>query len=116
MTYIVRGMILTTVCLIALTTFSSVRTTTAQENRRVKIVNNTSSSIYHFYASNVDRNSWEEDILGEKTIPPGKTLVVDIDDGTGHCYYDLKAVMYDDRYAIRRKFNVCTAASWTIHD
>jgi hypothetical protein len=116
MTYIIRGIILTSVCLIALTTFSSVTTTTAQENRRVRIINNTTSSIYHLYASNVDRNTWEEDVLGEQTIPPGKAMIVNIDDGSGHCYYDLKAVLYDDRVAIKRKFNVCTMSSWTVSD
>jgi hypothetical protein len=98
---------------LVLTAAHSARTAAPQENRRVKVINHSSSAIYHFYASNVDSDNWEEDILGEETIPPGGSRIVNIDDGTGHCYYDLKAVLYDEREAIRRKFNVCAEASWS---
>src|ERR1044071_1872350 len=110
-----RLLILGAICLLALTTIPSARSATAQrEDRRVRIINHASSSIYSFYASNVDTESWEEDILGEEVIPPGRSRLINIDDGTGHCYYDLKAVLSDGRKAIRRKFNVCTQASWTV--
>jgi hypothetical protein len=116
MVYIRRGgvLILVAACALVLTTALSGKTATAQEDRRVVIVNRASSAIYNFYASNVDTEDWEEDILGRETIPPGKARVVNIDDGTGHCYYDLKAVLRDGRVAIKRRFNVCTKSSWTV--
>lgn len=89
----------------------------AAENRRVKIVNRASAPIRYFYASNVDRGNWEEDILG-----PGRVLFTDhyiwvnIDDGSGHCRYDLRAVLADGRQAVRRNFNVCAESSWTVVD
>jgi hypothetical protein len=114
----VRGvvMLLVAACILVSTSILSARTTSPQEDRRVKVINNASSAIYHFYASNVDSESWEEDILGNRTIPPGKSVIINIDDGTGHCYYDLKAVLRDGREAVRRKFNVCTQSSWTVTD
>jgi hypothetical protein len=109
-----RLVILVAACALLLTWAHSGKTAAQQENRRVRVINHASAAIYHFYASNIDSDNWEEDILGEETIPPGGSRIVNIDDGTGHCYYDLKAVLYDDREAVRRKFNVCTEASWTV--
>lgn len=101
---------------IVLTTGLSAKTVTSKEDRRVVIVNHTSSSIYHFYASNVDRGGWEDDILGASVIPPGRRWVINIDDGTGHCYYDFKAVLRDGRKITRYGVNVCTTSSWTLSD
>ena len=89
----------------------------AQENRRVRIVNQSSSSIRYLYASNVDRNHWEEDILGPmRVIAPGYYINANIDGGTGHCLYDLRAVLADGRQAVRHRFNVCASSSWTVTD
>ena len=114
----VRGvvMLLVAATILLSTSILSARATSPQEDRRVRIINRASSAIYHFYASNVDSDSWEEDILGNRTIPPGKSVIVNIDDGTGHCMYDLKAVLRDGREAVRRRFNVCTQESWTVTD
>lgn len=111
-----RVLILVAACALILITVPSAKTAIPQEDRRVRVINRTSSPIYHFYASNVDSDSWEEDILGDRVIPPGRSAVVNIDDGTGHCFYDLKVVLLNERYAIKRKFNVCTQASWTVVD
>ncbi len=89
----------------------------AQENRRVRIINRASSSIQYLYASNVDRRSWEEDILGAwRVIAPGYYRDVNIDDGSGHCLFDIKAVLSDGREAVGRNINVCTSTSWTVYD
>jgi len=101
---------------LVLTPVLSAKVATPQENRNVRVINRASSSIYYFYASNVDSGSWEEDILGSETIPPGSSRLINIDDKTGHCYYDLKAVLKDGRKATRYKFNVCTQASFTVTD
>jgi len=111
-----KALILAAACALPLAAVSSAETAMAQEDRRVRIINQASSSVYHFYASNVNSGSWEEDILGNKVLPPGRSVVVNIDDGSGHCLYDLKAVLRDGRSAIRRRFNVCTQGSWTVTD
>jgi hypothetical protein len=41
-------------------------------------------------------------------------MEIDIDDGTGHCLYDFKAILTDGREATTRNVNVCTQESWTV--
>ena len=101
--------------LVVLFLLSSTHDTEAQD-RRVWIVNDTSWTMTHFYASNVDRTVWEEDILGRDILYPGERVRVDIDDGTGYCLYDLKAVFEDGDEVVRSGFDVCDSGSWTVYD
>ncbi|HEX3481257.1 MAG TPA: hypothetical protein VHT91_39865 [Kofleriaceae bacterium] len=83
----------------------------------MEIINHASLPIYHLYISNVDADMWGPDQLGwDQTIAPGRYRVFNVDDGTGHCRYDFKAVLSDGRYAITHNVNVCTQASWTVTD
>jgi hypothetical protein len=81
------------------------------------VVNNTPYTMTYFYASNVDRQVWEEDVLGSHVLEPGQEVNVDIDDGTGYCRFDLKAV-FDGIEApvVRHNLDVCSTLSWTIND
>ena len=109
-----KRMLTAALCLLS---FVNAGIVNAQENRRVRIVNQSSSTIRYFYASNVDRGTWERDILGPmQVIAPGYYVNVNIDDGSGHCLYDLRAVLADNRQAVRYRFNVCTNSSWTVTD
>ena len=85
-------------------------------NRHVAIVNNTSHAIREFYASNIGTDSWQEDILGAHVIPPYSVVDVNIDDGTGYCMFDLKAVMDTGEEVVRGRVNVCSVSSWTISE
>jgi hypothetical protein len=85
-------------------------------DRRVRVINNTSYTMTHFYASNITRRGWEEDILGDDVLISGSSLRVNIDDGTGHCRFDLKAVFANEAKVIRNNVDVCRIGSWTIHD
>lgn len=92
-------------------------TVTAQAaDRTLVIINDTSYTMYNFYASNVNRTSWEEDILGERVVSSGRRVRVDLDDGTGACYFDLKAVFSGNREVIKNNVNVCETSSWRIRD
>jgi hypothetical protein len=86
------------------------------KNRRIKIVNDTTFSMRELYGSNVGADSWQEDVLGRKVLGPGQTVTVNFDDGSCYCSFDLKAVFSDDTSTIRRSFNVCTEASWRVHE
>ena len=86
------------------------------KNRRVTIENISSQTIYNLYASPVAATTWEEDLLGDSTIPAGQSLVANIDNGTNECNYDLKVVMANGREYIRRRVNVCAVSKWTIGD
>jgi len=83
------------------------------QDRHVEIVNETQHGIVHFYASNVDRGSWEEDILGENVLPVGQSVNINIDDGSGACMYDFKAVFDDGDELVRNGIDVCTIGTYT---
>lgn len=82
-------------------------------NRHVDIVNKTGMAIKHFYASTSGTDDWEEDILGRDVIANGDTFDIDIDDGTGKCKYDFKAVFANGQELVRNNINVCQITTFT---
>jgi hypothetical protein len=83
-------------------------------NRQVEVVNGTDFVMTNFYASNRDSTSWEEDIFGNSTLGPHSSVVINIDDGTGYCIYDFKAV-FEDGDEVTDQINVCEVGTWTVH-
>jgi hypothetical protein len=84
------------------------------QDRRVRIINATSITMNSFYASNVNRKTWEEDILGNSVLQPGQSVMVNINDGSGACMFDFRAVMIDGRKIESYGMNVCQITSWTV--
>ena len=85
-------------------------------DRRVRIINDTSQTMTMFHASNVNTTDWQEDILGNDVVRPGGSVMVNINDGTGHCRYDLRATFADGERVVRRNFNVCDKSSWRVYE
>lgn len=85
-------------------------------NRHVLIVNNTSQTMVQFFASNTGTNSWEEDLLGSGVLPSGEQIDANIDDGTGYCRYDMKAVFEDGSEQIIPRVNVCEVGRAVFND
>lgn len=86
------------------------------ENRMVQVINRSSSTIFHLYVSNKDNTGWGPDQLGIfGIISPGYYRNFNMDDGTGHCIFDIKAVLQNGREAVSR-LNVCTTNSWAVTD
>ncbi|MCU0729893.1 MAG: hypothetical protein MUF41_07340, partial [Sphingopyxis sp.] len=83
-------------------------------DRRVVVVNDTRTTLRNLYGSNVNRTTWEEDVLGSDVLAPGARVNVNWDDGSCMCDFDLKAVFSDDTETVRRGFNVCTESTWRI--
>ena len=81
-------------------------------DRRVVVVNNTSTTIQEFYASNTGENDWQEDILGDDTLQPGGEMTVNIDDGSGACVYDFRAEFTNGQVLTRMNINVCQIADY----
>ena len=84
-------------------------------DRHVVLVNNTDFTIVEFYASSVGQKTWQEDILGADVLPPGGRVRINIDDGTGYCKYDLKAVFNDGDEVVKQAMNVCEVGTFTIN-
>lgn len=81
-------------------------------DRRVTIVNDTGYTIVRFYASSENAGTWEEDILGQDTLKPRNSVRINIDDGTGACMFDFKAVFSDGDTMIRKGIDVCKVATY----
>jgi len=84
-----------------------------KQDRRVNIINRSGHTIMEFYASSVGQNNWEEDILGSGVLGNGASIMINIDDGTGYCMYDLKAVFDDGDESVKYRVNVCEVSSVT---
>lgn len=82
-------------------------------NRRVEIINNTGYTIVAFYGSHIDTNSWEENIFHGKVLPSGNSVVVNFDDGTGYCVFDLRAEFEDGDVLEDSRINVCEIGAFT---
>ncbi len=89
-------------------------TTVSSANRHVIVGNFTGVTMTRFYASRTTTNSWEEDILGSSVLASGRSVDINIDDGTGACLFDLKAVFADGDVVIREDFNVCRESNWSV--
>lgn len=76
-------------------------------DRRVRVNNQTSVDIVAFFASNKGENSWQEDILGSEILTSGSSVTINIDDGSGYCKYDFRAVFADGDDLIKYDNNVC---------
>lgn len=84
-------------------------------DRRVNIVNKTGYTMMEFYASNVDAKTWEEDILGKHVLESGQSVLINIDDGTGYCLYDFRAVFSDGDEVTKARVNVCEIGTFTFN-
>lgn len=82
-------------------------------NRHVDIVNKTGMTMKHFYASSTGTDDWEEDILGRDVIEDGETFDINIDDGSGACRFDFKAVFDNGKALVRKSINVCEISTFT---
>lgn len=82
-------------------------------DRRVTIVNNTGYTMTNFYGSNKGTNSWEEDILGQNTLPSGSQVTINFNDASGYCKFDFKAVFEDGDVLVRENVNVCEIGTFT---
>lgn len=80
-------------------------------NKNVLIINNTERTIWRFYGSPVNVNSWEEDILGSTVLPAGSSVNINFADGRSACNYDMKAEFEDGSSLIRNNVNVCAVSA-----
>ena len=86
------------------------------KNRRITVENLSSRPIHRLYASPVTSTTWEEDLLGDGTIPAGSSKAANIDNGTTECSYDLRVVLENSKEYVRRAVNVCAVSKWVIGD
>ena len=86
------------------------------KNRKVTVENVSSQTVRELYASPITAKTWEEDLLGQRTLSAGQSISANIDNGSTECYYDLKAKMANGAEYIQRRVNVCAVSKWVIGD
>ncbi|TFV57333.1 hypothetical protein E4P42_15640 [Mycobacterium sp. PS03-16] len=82
------------------------------QDRNVLIINETRHTMVEFYASNIGRQTWEENILGEDVLPVGQSLNINFYDGTEACLYDFRAIFDDGDELVRNRIDVCAISSY----
>ena len=85
-------------------------------DRRLDLVNGSGLAIVSFYASNIDSDGWQADVLGSATLPPGKHLRINLDDGSSYCRFDLKARFVDGTSVVRHDVDICSITRYTLTD
>lgn len=78
----------------------------ADESKRVKVINETEHNIVQFFASRIGTNDWEEDILDVDILKPGEAVNVNFGN-SDFCLYDFRAVFDDGDSLVRNRVNVC---------
>ena len=86
------------------------------QDRRIRLINESSQRIEEFHASNVNRRGWEEDILGRRVLNPGQSIVINLNDGTGQCRFDFLTVMANGTKIEKRNVDVCRLETYRITD
>jgi hypothetical protein len=79
----------------------------AGEDVQFTLVNGTTYTLVSFFASPVSIDSWENDILGRDTLPPGESVSVIINDGRDVCHYDVRADFSDHTSTVKRNVDFC---------
>lgn len=70
------------------------------------LVNQSGVEIYALYVSESANESWEEDILGENTLPDGGRINIEFH-GRSHCLWDIMATDEDDNQVHWSGINLC---------
>lgn len=83
------------------------------------LINETNRPMERFFASPSQIDDWEEDIFGDKVLPPNKRVRITIDDGRKDCMYDFKATLGPTPDGsvgrgdmVQTKINICTLDNW----
>jgi len=85
-------------------------------DRWITIINDTNVTMTDFYASNRDQSNWGRDWFGSGAMLfPSSQVDFNLDDGTGYCIWDLKAVFADGEELTNMGYNVCELGSWRIY-
>jgi hypothetical protein len=85
------------------------------KDRRVLVVNQRSTDMLRLYGARTTTDSWEENIL-LTPIPSGGKRVINFDDGTGACQFDLRAIFRDNVPVHMWNINVCRESYWVVVD
>ena len=61
----------------------------------------------HLYARGEGLSDWQEDILGDQVVEPGRSVRVNLDIGPNHCRFDIKMEFIDGDDVNVPRFDAC---------
>jgi hypothetical protein len=73
---------------------------------RIELANNTGATIYAAQMSDVGRNNWGPDLLGDNVLPSGYSIVLH-PENRGYCKYDLRVTFADGSSNTVTRLNAC---------
>ena len=77
-----------------------------------RLVNRGRSEVRAVYASPSGDDDWGRDRLGDDTVPPGRTYVIDLP--KGQCSYDVLVVFANQQKVERRRVNLCIVMDFRV--
>lgn len=81
------------------------------------VYNNSSITVNELYVSSSNRDSWDNDILGQNVLPTGSSIqVVFGDNSPSNCLYDIRAVFSNGQVLEDYQINVCNNTDYTFFD
>ncbi len=83
--------------------------------RWVSIINDKNFKMVEFYASNREQTSWGPNWFGNAFLQAYSEVDLNLDDGSGYCIWDLRAVFADGREVTRMGVNVCEEPTWRVY-
>jgi hypothetical protein len=83
-------------------------------DRHIQLTNNTRMPIVEIYLAPVGSGRWQKDLLGHEILLPANSALLDFEDGTGYCRFDLKIVYDDGTDLLQRDVNVCRMEGFAI--
>jgi hypothetical protein len=84
-------------------------------DRRILIQNRSAQNILYVRGSPTSHSSYGEDRIPDRIIGRGESSIVDFDNGTRDCMYDLRVTLANGRNVDRMNVNVCRVSRWTIN-
>ena len=70
------------------------------------LVNQTGGTIYSLFISESANDNWEEDVLGDDTLPQGGRMPITFS-GRSACLWDIRVTDPDDNEAVWTGINLC---------
>ncbi|MDA0219650.1 MAG: hypothetical protein O3B22_08710 [Proteobacteria bacterium] len=86
----IRHLFLTFACASALLAAMAAGSAARAGIQDFTVVNQGSNAIWYIFVSPKYSDSWEEDVLGEDVLMPGKQVSVYLNSYGSHCYFDIK--------------------------
>jgi hypothetical protein len=79
----------------------------AADERVLRVNNLADTTIIRLYVSPSGAEDWGADVLASGMLEPGESMLLDYDDGSGTCVFDVKALYTTDEKSILWGVNFC---------